>query len=176
MYLLVFKFFLPYDHRPVLICGTPDEVASDPLHGDRGFTVVEPEGTGFRSRKIDDLSAQRHTIWHHFALNHEDQLRQRMAWALSQIIAVGLPGSGMTFYEVTEDRLAMYDFYMKGAFGNYRQMLKDFSYNRIMANWLSFYENKSLQSSIVDPCFVKSKCKGNIDEANYPDENYARGK
>lgn len=162
-------------HRPVLICGTPDEVSSDPLHGDRGFTVVEPEGTGFRSRKIDDLSSQRHTIWHHFALNHEDQLRQRMAWALSQIIAVGLPGSGMTFYEVTEDRLAMYDFYMKRAFANYRDLLKDFSYNRIMASWLSFYENKSLQSSIVEPCLKGNGCSGNIPEANYPDENYARG-
>lgn len=34
------------------------------------------------------------------AMHADDQLRQRQSWALSQIIAVGLPGSGMVFYEV----------------------------------------------------------------------------
>ena len=148
--------------KPVLICGTPNEVASDPLTGERGFTVVEPEGTGFRRMKISDLSAQRHTIWYYLSMNSVAQLRLRMAWALSQIIAIGLPGSGMTFYEVTEDRLAMYDLYVKGAFGSYRDMLKDFSYNGIMAGWLSFYENASLQYNLSG------------GDNLYPDENYAR--
>lgn len=152
--------------RPVLICGTPNEVSSDPLTGEKSFTVVEPEGTGFRRLKISDLSSQRHTIWYHFAMNNADQLRLRMAWALSQIIAIGLPGSGMTFYEPTEDRLAMYDLYVRGAFGSYRDMLRDFSYNKIMASWLSFYENASLQYNLL----------GEEGVANFPDENYARGK
>jgi hypothetical protein len=110
-------------HRPILICGTPDEIASNPNFGDRGFTVVEPEGTGFRANDIWEYSVQRHTIWHHLALHGQDQLRQKMAWSLSQIVAVGLPGSGMVFYEPTEDRLAFYDFFVKHAFGNYREIL-----------------------------------------------------
>ena len=33
------------------------------------------------------------------ALSGADQLRQITSWGLSQIISVGLPGSGMVFYE-----------------------------------------------------------------------------
>lgn len=40
--------------------------------------------------------------WAHMAMHADDQLRQRQAWALSQIIAVGLPGSGRVFYEVRQ--------------------------------------------------------------------------
>lgn len=93
-----------FSNRAILVCGTPDEIASDPNHGDRGFTVVEPEGTGFRPLDIWENSVQRHTIWHELAMHGQDQLRQKMAWSLSQIVAVGLPGSGMVFYEPTEDR------------------------------------------------------------------------
>lgn len=76
----------------VLVCGSPGEVASDPFYGDRGFDVVQPEGTGYRSLSIWELSAQRHTTWTELAMHAEDALRQKMAWSLSQIVAVGLPG------------------------------------------------------------------------------------
>lgn len=108
-------------YRPILVCGTPDEIASNPNFGERGFMPVEPEGTGFRQSEIWGYSVQRHTIWHHLAMHGQDQLRQKMAFSLSQIVAVGLPGSGMVFYEPTEDRLAFYDFFVKNAFGNYRE-------------------------------------------------------
>lgn len=94
---------------PVLVCGSVDEVASDPTLGERGFEHVEPEGTGYRSKNIHRYSAQRHTIWAYLAMNANDQLRMRTAWALSQIVAVGLPGSGMTFFEPTEDVRTFFD-------------------------------------------------------------------
>lgn len=80
---------------PVLVCGSPEEVGSDPLHGDYGFDIVVPENEGFREKSIWELSSQRHTSWVELALHAKDSLRQKMAWSLSQIIAVGLPGSGM---------------------------------------------------------------------------------
>ena len=56
------------DGAAVLVCGSPNEVASDPFYGDYGFTVVEPEGnpqinSGFRSWSIHEFSAQRHATW-----------------------------------------------------------------------------------------------------------------
>lgn len=96
---------------PVLVCGSVDEVASDPTLGGRGFEHVEPEGTGYRSKSIHRYSAQRHTIWSYQAMHALDQLRMRTAWALSQIVAVGLPGSGMTFFEPTEDVRILFDDY-----------------------------------------------------------------
>ena len=67
-----------------------------------GFNVGQPEGTGYRSWSIWELAAQRHTTWAHLALHAADQLRMKTAWSLSQIVAVGLPGSGTTFNEETE--------------------------------------------------------------------------
>ena len=92
-----------------------------------------------------------------------DQLRQKMAWNLSQIIAVGLPGSGGTFNEVTEHYIAFYDQFVNHAFGNYLDLMKEFSSNVIMAKWLSFQDNKSIQYNIEQD--------GNF---NHPDENFAR--
>lgn len=51
------------NEAPVLVCGSPNEVASDPFYGDYGFAVVVPEGTGYRNWGIHDYSAQRHTVW-----------------------------------------------------------------------------------------------------------------
>ena len=81
--------------RPVLVCGSPEEVGSDVFQGDKGFDIVVPENEGFREKSIWELSSQRHTSWTELALHAKDSLRQKMAWSLSQIIAVGLPGSGM---------------------------------------------------------------------------------
>ena len=79
--------------KPVLMCGSPGEIASDPFYGDQGFDVVIPEELGLSSRSTWELAGQKHTIWTEFALNAKDQLRMKMAWSLSQIVSVGLPSS-----------------------------------------------------------------------------------
>ena len=96
------------------------------------------------------------------AMHADDQLRQRQSWALSQIIAVGLPGSGRVFYEVNEPYPSFYDQYVRNGFGSYRKLLKDMSFNVIMSEWLSFINNKSLQYNV------------NNGFSSHPDENYAR--
>ena len=69
----------------VLVCGSQDEVEPDPLKDDYFDMGLYDQDT------LDAMyrpSSQRHTIWTHHALYANDQLRQRMAWALSQ---VGIP-------------------------------------------------------------------------------------
>ncbi len=92
-------------------------MASDPFYGDRNFDAGRPENTGYRSFSIWEYAAQRHTTWTDIALRAPDQLRQKMAWSLSQIVAVGLPRSGMVFNEETKNYLAFY--YMFTNHGEY---------------------------------------------------------
>ena len=130
-----------------------------------GFDVVVPESTGYRTTSIWQLAAQRHTVWTHLALHAKDQLRQRVAWALSQIIPVGIitVGGSRVHSEKTEPFLELYDQFVRHGFGSYRDLMREFSYNVLMAEWLSFVDNKSLQWNIM-----------NGNGPNYPDENFAR--
>lgn len=64
-------------------------------HGQSMFLIISWHMSHlFYPRLLQCLS------WAQMAMHADDQLRQRQSWALSQIIAVGLPGSGMVFYEV----------------------------------------------------------------------------
>lgn len=96
--------------------------------------------------------------WFHAAINGRDQLRQRMAFALSQILVVGdsLGDSALRAraYAHYQDVIA------RNALENYRTLLKDITLNPAMANWLSL--RGSLRAG--RPGALKSQ----------PDENYAR--
>jgi hypothetical protein len=59
---------------------------------------------------------------------------------------------------------AYYDIFVRNAFGNYRDVLKEMSFNMKMGKWLSFEDNNSVQYALDE----------DGDEI-YPDENYARG-
>ena len=52
-----------------------------------------------------------------------------MAWALYQIVPVGTTGG---FVPYTEVYLGYYDIFVRNAFGNYRDVLKEISWNNIM--------------------------------------------
>jgi len=74
-------------------------------------------------------------------LSSQDQLRQRMAWALSQILIVTPKQISET--GLTEAYLNYYDIFVRNAFGNYRDILKEVSQSPMMAEMLSFLESKS---------------------------------
>lgn len=85
-----------------IVCGSPHETANDPKLGYQ-FDVVTGEDT------VWGLDHQREYVWTMIALNSEDQLRQRIAWALSQLLvvvpsAVGVSGSHteafLTYYDI----------------------------------------------------------------------------
>ncbi len=93
--------------------------------------------------------------WWNAILNKEDQLRQRVAFALSEILVV----SGRGPLSDSDFGLAdYYDLLYTNAFGNYRDLLEKVTLHPIMGRYLSMVQNE----------------KANPAENIRPDENYAR--
>lgn len=85
-----------------------------------------------------------------------------MAWALSQIFVV--TQEGIAREREGEIYANYYDIFVRNAFGNFRDVMKEVSYSPAMAIMLTFLESRSLYySSEVSP-----------RKELYPDENYAR--
>ena len=95
------------------------------------------------------------TFWTR-AITGDDQLRQRVGFALSQIIVASYADGSL------EDRpvaMANYmDIISAGAFGNFRQTLENVTYSPAMAIWLTYLQNQ----------------KADAEREVVPDENYAR--
>jgi len=94
--------------------------------------------------------------WFDRSLTAPDQLRQRVAFALSEIMVVSERGNNLA-----NDGLALgsyYDLLLRNAFGNYRDLLEDVTLSPAMGRFLSMYRNQK-----PDPA-------NNIR----PDENFAR--
>ena len=68
-----------------LVCGSEGEVSPDPLEED--YFEINLFDTDTLDTMVESRS-QKQTIWTHLALTAEDQLRQKMAWALSQILVI----------------------------------------------------------------------------------------
>ncbi len=99
---------------------------------------------------------QTNDAWWTRAIAAPDQLRQRVAFALSQIFVVSLNSAGLgnRAYALP----AYYDVLVRDAFSNYRQLLEDVTLNPAMGAYLDM-----LQSDKANPA------KGTL-----PNENYAR--
>ena len=87
----------------------------------------------------------------------QDQLRQRMAWALSEILVV--TAREVDEEDTTEHFLKYYDIFVRHAFGNYRDVLKEVSFSPMMGEMLSYVDSEAFQFQ---------------DREIFPDENYAR--
>jgi hypothetical protein len=142
-------------------CGSRGEVANEPALGHRYESVRTSNGNpGQLDQKSSQTSFQgtgKWILWGTVVTHAQDQLRQRMAWALSQILVIG-DGAGDLFYpDHTETWAAYYDIFITHAFGNYRDIMREVSASPLMGTYLTM--------------------KGNIAFAHggkYPDENYAR--
>ena len=93
--------------------------------------------------------------WSDNAVTGEDQLRQRMAYALSQILVIS---SQSTLGDHAESLAAYYDILQRNAFGNFRDILMEITLSPAMAFYLSHLNNP----------------KAIPEENIHPDENYAR--
>lgn len=94
-----------------------------------------------------------HQYWDQMILS-DDQLRQRMAYALSQILVYS-DKERVLF----QRRRAYYqDILIENAFGNFRDLLEEVTYSPAMGSWLTYAGNK----------------KGNENTGQMPDQNYAR--
>ena len=94
--------------------------------------------------------------WYLQSVAGRDQLRQRVAFALSEIFVVSIQNSTVRGRHYgTAD---YYDMLARHAFGNFRTLIEDVTLHPIMANYLSMVKNQKF-----DPVTGVS-----------PDENYAR--
>ena len=88
-----------------------------------------------------------------------DQLRQRMAYALSQILVVNFQG-GSVIGDNYLIQARYYDIFTTGAFGSYRNILEKVTYSPAMGFYLSHLNNRKSD----DP----------VNPTRFPDENFAR--
>ncbi|CCO47595.1 conserved hypothetical protein [Vibrio nigripulchritudo SOn1] len=109
----------------------------------------------FSNSTAFEKQARREYVWWQVVTESPDQLRQRSAFALSQIFVVSRFG-GLGRYP---DSLASYyDVLVKHAFGNFRDLLQEVTLHPAMGKYLSMMGSK----------------KANPEKGRFPDENYAR--
>lgn len=89
------------------------------------------------------------------AIEADDQLRQRMAFALSQILVVS---RNSNLSEVPQTMAAYMDVLTEGALGNYRDLIEEVTYSPAMSIYLTYLRN----------------VKAEPETGRVPDENYAR--
>ncbi len=94
-------------------------------------------------------------MWRNFS-SGEDQLRQRVAFALSEIMVISLTSNLSFGYPYGPAQYL--DTLGANAFGNYRKLLDDVTYSPMMGRYLTYTANR----------------KENILTGAVPDENYAR--
>ena len=98
--------------------------------------------------------APSHSFWIN-AIEADDQLRQRTAFALSQIFVVS---NNDLLFEFPTTVAHFQDVLVTNAFGNFRDLLEDVTYSPAMGVYLTYWQNQP-----EDP-----------DTGRMPDENYAR--
>jgi uncharacterized protein (DUF1800 family) len=103
---------------------------------------------------VGSLNTQRQDVWFQNAVRGSDQLRQRVAWALSQTMVV----SQVTLTNYPFGLASYYDTLARDAFGDFRKLIEDVTLHPMMGVYLSMLGNQ----------------KPNPARNIRPDENYAR--
>lgn len=93
--------------------------------------------------------------WWQYHMTQPDYLRQRIAFALSEIIVIsrnsGFGGNPYAFGDY-------YDILLTHAFGNYRELIEEVTFHPAMGEYLTYINNPKTDES----------------QNRFPDENYAR--
>lgn len=113
-----------------------------------------------RRRRADPEANENHNwVYNGFwqqAASANDQLRQRVAFALSQIFVISIRDGNVGRYP--RGVASYYDMLSRNAFGNFRTLLQDVTLHPLMGEYLSHRGNEK-----ADP-----------ETGRVPDENYAR--
>jgi cullin-associated NEDD8-dissociated protein 1 len=133
-------------------CGSRYEVGNNPVLGSQ-YRLEGLDSDAVETYHQDGMA--KGMVWTNAMLSAPDQLRQRAAWALSQIFTVSTTNFGLG--ELKDFWFAYYDILIQHAFGNYRDILREVSFSPAMAGYLSYLQNKAFGVG-----------------SGYPDENYAR--
>ncbi len=108
-----------------------------------------------RPQNLAELQADRVDIWFRNSINERDQLRQRVAFALSEIMVVSQLGA---LVDAPYSLGSYNDMLTRGAFSNYRDLIERVTLHPAMGVYLSILGNEKPNPAL------------NIR----PDENYAR--
>jgi cullin-associated NEDD8-dissociated protein 1 len=137
-------------------CGSPAEASTIPELGAH-YAVYNNPTNGPSVEYLEHpipAGYDRIFVLNNVALKAADQLRQRVAWSLSNIFTLGSdPGVPLE----TDAWTAYYDTFIRNAFGNFFDILRDVSYHPLMGSYLTYLQNKAYAV-----------------QSTYPDENYAR--
>ncbi|MFY8134415.1 MAG: DUF1800 family protein, partial [Aquimonas sp.] len=109
---------------------------------------------------------QRVQRWYDVAVNAPDQVRQRVAWALSQFVVASDRDAFLIDQEIM--MAEWNDILVRHALGNYRDLLREVSYSPMMGRYLTSLRNQR---------FLLLNSNGTYTAGNngvQPDENYAR--
>ena len=137
---------------PTVVVDVPHDQAED-VHA---FNRVRTGGGAGSSERTGTYQTNqgKNIVWTMVALHAEDQLRQRVAWALYQIFVISDKAVNTPRSEAWH---AYYDIFVRHAFGCYRDVLREVSYSPMMGDYLTYRGNKAMAS-----------------DGSYPDENFAR--
>jgi hypothetical protein len=120
-----------------LVCGSPGEIANDLTKGGLALKGAFDWATIFDQTTVfQHMLEQRVIVWTAIAIWSNDQLRQRVAWCLYQILVIN---SSISSNTQTEDFVNYYDIFVRNAFGNYRDVLKEVAHSRYVQKWKSNY-------------------------------------
>jgi hypothetical protein len=123
------------------VCGSPGEVASKPALGHRASVDGPLSSPPLQDSRIYSPNVKV-AVWMQRALAAPDQLRQRVAWALSQILVVS--SDLVDSDNNNEAFLAFYDILVRNALGNYRDVLREVAFSPVMGEMLTTLGSKSL--------------------------------
>ena len=101
------------DKKGVVVCGSVGEVANDLTFGTANAFDLKTESTKKFNKDIyleNEFKEYKNTVWTNLALFDEGQLRQRVAYALYQIIPIGTPDTGVASTEIW---LQYYDIFVR---------------------------------------------------------------
>ncbi len=98
------------------------------------------------------------SVWSHLSIRADDQLRQRVAFALNQIFAVVKP-----YFGPSEVFVNYHDIFVRNAFTSWKDILREISFSPLMAVNLSYLGSKSM-------AYVKET----LGQISFADENFAR--
>lgn len=106
----------------------------------------------------DNTWSQHVNAWWMRSLTANDQLRQRVAFALSEIMVVGQHGVSSSGLKGVKSLSNYYDILLTHSFANYRELMEAVTLNPVMGEYLSMLRNE----------------KPDLARNIRPDENYAR--
>jgi uncharacterized protein (DUF1800 family) len=120
-------------------------------------SLTRPWLVGLQAADLDFSLNSGHRVdrWAVLATSAPDQLRQRMAYALSQILVVS-DSNGMDTLQIAEYQ----DILATSAFSTYRELIGRVTFSPMMGQWLTYARNRA--------------AFGTAPNQVLPDENYAR--